>query len=526
MTWSLENSKNDEASKIRWETIPYFHGRILDIGCGPYKTFPHWTGVDNGHHWGNLGVDVRVDTAEKLDVFGSRSWDGVFSSHLLEHIPYENVPNALKEWVRVVKDGGHLMLYLPDEDEYPKVGHKYANTDHKWDVSYDKLMEAMEKVERGWDLIDFQKRNETDEYSLWFVFRIGGKGHRTSFMSPKPAKRAAIVRYGAQGDMIQMSSILPWLKSEGYWIDLYCQSGDGYEVIKHDPHIDRFIIQGKDEIPNQFLKQFWDYTRPKYDKWINLCESVEGTLLASPGRATFEWTNEARAVHMERNYLEWTHLLAGVPPPYRPAFHSTLDEKSWARRWKERTKARNVILWSLAGSSGHKVWPHLDTIIARVMLEMPDTHVVLVGDASCMILEQGWENEKRVHRQSGKWSIRESMAFAEVADLVIGTETGLLNAAGHMATPKIITLSHSSQEMLTKHWKNVIALEQPAGVGCSKHPCRQLHGGEGHSPWEDCPRHDETGTALCQFHIHPDMMWEAILSVLRTNVPNLGTKAA
>ena len=32
--YSTENAKNDEASKIRWETVPYFHGRVLDIGCG------------------------------------------------------------------------------------------------------------------------------------------------------------------------------------------------------------------------------------------------------------------------------------------------------------------------------------------------------------------------------------------------------------------------------------------------------------------------------------------------------------
>jgi ADP-heptose:LPS heptosyltransferase len=512
MTWSLENSKNDEASKIRWETVPYFHGRILDIGCGPYKTFPHWTGVDNGHHWGNIGAFEKIETAEKLDIFSSRSCDGVFSSHLLEHIPYENVPNTLREWTRVIKDGGHLMLYLPDEDEYPKVGHKYANADHKWDINYAKLMSQMDKVERGWDLIDYQVRHENDEYSLWFVFRIGGKGHRESFRAPKPEKTAAVVRYGAQGDMMQMSSILPGLKEMGYHVTLYCQAGDGYEVVKHDPHVDRFIIQGKDEIPPVFLKEFWDYTQKKYGKWINLCESVEGTLLASPGRASFEWSHDARAVHMDRNYLEWTHTLAGVPPPYRPRFHSTLDERAWARQSANRWGKRNI-LWSLAGSSGHKVWPHVDTIIARVMLEMPDTHVVLVGDASCMILEQGWEKEPRVHRQSGKWSIRESMAFAEVADLVIGTETGLLNAAGHMDTPKVICLSHSSEEMLTKHWRNTVSLQQPQGVGCPKSPCRQLHGGEGHDPWADCPKHESTGTALCQFYITADMMWDAIVSV-------------
>ena len=510
--WSIENAKNDEAAKIRWEIVPYFYGRVLDIGCGAYKCFPHFIGVDNGHHWGPQGVDV-VAEATDMSLFADTSCDTVFSSHLLEHIAYEDVPKALSEWMRVLKTGGHLILYLPDEDQYPKVGEYGANADHKWNCNYDKVIAAMDLLKFGWDLIDYQSRAETDEYSLYFVFRKKDCGRDFSWKGPKPEKTAAVVRYGAQGDMIQMSSILPWLKEQGYHVTVYCQAGIGYEVAKSDPHVDRFIIQGKDMIPPQFLPEFFDYTRRKYDKWINLCESVEATLLASPGRVQYEWPNELRAKYLDRNYLEWTHELAGVPPPYRPKFYSTTAEKIWAKE-KARSYGKRNILWSLAGSSGHKVWPHLDAVIAGIMLQYPDTHVVTVGDESCQILEFGWEDEKRVHRMSGRWSIRESMAFAEQADLIIGTETGLLNAAGHMDVPKIITLSHSSEEMLTKHWKNVTALKQPKGVGCGKYPCRQLHGAMGVSPWADCPQEETTGTALCQFHVTPKMMFDAIASVL------------
>lgn len=518
MTWSLENSKNDESAKIRWELIPYMHGRALDLGCGPYKVFPHFIGVDNGHHWGHLGTDVPVDDAAKLDLFADASCDLAYSSHLLEHFKYEDVPAVLREWMRVVKPGGHLILYVPDEAQYPKCGTEFANPDHKWDVNYDKVITAMERVAGGWDLIDYQVRSERDEYSLFFVFKkTEGRLHEFGWRKPKPAKTAAVVRYGAQGDMIQMSSVLPWLKEQGYHVTLYCQAGPGLEVIKHDPHVDRFIVQGKDEVPNQFLGEFWTETRKKYDKWINLSESVECTLLASPGRSNFEWPNSARAALLDRNYLEWTHTLAEVPPPYRPKFYSTPTEREKAR-WTAQKWGRRNVLWSLAGSSGHKVWPHLDMMVARIMTDYPDTHVVLVGDDACRLLETGWEAEPRVHCQSGKWTIRQSMAFAEVADLIIGTETGLLNAAGSMDTPKIITLSHSSPEMLTKHWKNTISLQQPKGVGCAKSPCRQLHGGNDTSAWLDCPKHEETGTALCQYHIGPEQMWTAIQAVLGVTV--------
>lgn len=343
--------------------------------------------------------------------------------------------------------------------------------------------------------------------------------HDFSHRKPKPEKTCAIVRYGAIGDMIQTSSLFPWLKEQGYHVTLYCQSGQGYQAIKHDPHVDRFIIQDRNGVPPQFLMEFWDDLKKKYDKFVNLSESIECTLLASYGRVAWEWPNHLRQKYLNRNYLEWTHELAEIPPPYRPKFYSTPEEKAWAKD-KARSYGRRNILWSLSGSSGHKVWPHLDTVLAGLMLQYPDVHVTLVGDESCQILEMGWEKERRIHKQSGKWSIRESMAFAEVADIIIGTETGLLNAAGSMDSWKIVNLSHSSPEALTKHWKNVITLEQPKGVGCNKHPCFQLHGANGTDTWMDCPTHtdEKMKVALCQYHITPQMMFQAIESILENRV--------
>lgn len=172
MTWDIETSKGNESAKIRWEIVPYTRGKVLDLGCGPFKAFAHFTGVDNCHHAKEFGWDIKpeihVETCEDLSVLGSQAWDAVFSSHLLEHIA--DYQKALKEWWRVIKVGGYLILYLPDEDEYPKVGEKGANPDHKWNVNYDKVIEAMKEV-GSWDLIDFQKRNQEDEYSLYFVFK-------------------------------------------------------------------------------------------------------------------------------------------------------------------------------------------------------------------------------------------------------------------------------------------------------------------------------------------------------------------
>ena len=561
MSWSIENSQGNESRHVVWDLVPYMRGKAIDLGCGPYKALPHFIGVDSCKDTEMFGIqmkpDLRADVT-KLDMLASGAYDCVYSSHTLEHI--EDHVSALREWWRLVKVGGYLCLYLPHADLYPRCkgkdewrewceknppenfansaaaveafakerrdkgltligevysGTPFANPDHKHDFLPEDIISAMKKIGGGFDLVENDVRGFDDQYSFWQVYRKIPSGVKESWKNPKPPKACAVVRYGAIGDMVMASSILPGLKEAGFHVTLYCQSGNGFETIKHDPHIDRFIIQDKDAVPPQFLGDFWAHEKKKYDRWINLSESVEGTLLACPDRVQWEWPNLVRAKYLDRNYLEWTHELSGVPPPFKPKFYSTPEEKSWALKQKQGRS----ILWSLAGSSGHKSWPHLDTVIAALMLQYPDVHVYMVGDDLCQLLERGWEKEPRVHCLSGKWSIRQSLSFAEVADIIIGTETGLLNAAGFMPAHKIITLSHSSHEMLTKHWVNTTVLEQPEGVGCPKRwkanggACRQLHGGNGMDSWIDCPKH-ETGSSLCQYSVSPEQMWDALERVL------------
>lgn len=467
-------------SDLRFDLVPYFHGRILDVSEGSSRAFPHFI----------CHIELGITEAHQCRFIADKSLDGVVSSYLLDKLSTSEVIAALKEWVRIVKDGGHIVLHVPLTDEKSV-----------WAVRVDTIINAMPG---NWDMVCQDHRADG---SLLAVFRIGGEGKIFSWKLPKPEKTCAVVRLGAFGDMIQASSIFPWLKEQGYHLTVYT-SDHGAPVIKHDPNIDRIIIQGRDEVPAAALWSFWEHEKKKYDKWINLSESVEGTLLAAHGSAAFGWPNEVRAKHMDRNYLEFTHEIAGVPPPYAPRFYATQEEKLWAKE-KARSYGRRNILWSLSGSAPHKAWPHLDAVVAAIMLAYPDTHVVMVADELSQVLETGWGKERRVHKRSGEWTIRQSMAFAEVADLIIGTETGLLNAAAMMDTPKIVTLSHSSHEMLTKHWRNVTALSQPKGTGCPKQPCRQLH-----MDWTDCPRHPSGASSLCQYEISAEMMMNAVVRVL------------
>lgn len=504
MVWKIDDPCGNESGKIVWETTPYCRGRGLDLGCGPNKVWPHAIGVDNYTETQLFGIEMKPEVVcdvTKLDPFGSASMDFVFSSHVLEHI--EDYQGALKEWWRVVKPSGYLVLYLPDEDEYPKVGEEGANPDHKHNISIQLIVDAMKKV-GGWDLVRCEKRNEDQEYSIFFVFKKRtDKQHLYSHKKPIPEKRAAVIRYGAFGDAIQASSILPGLKEQGYHVTFFCTPRT-QDVLLHDPNIDEFYIQDTDQVPNLALNSFWDWHRKKFDKWINLSESVEGTLLALPGRPNHRWPMNLKRRMMDVNYFEFTHDMAQVPMPPRPKFYSTPEERVWAKKEKG---GGMLVMYPLSGSSVHKVWPHQDAFFARVLVKYPSARVVTVGDMMSTLLEQGWENEPRILKRSGKYSIRQSMALLGECDVVVGPETGMLNAAGHMSMPKIVLLSHSSANNLTKHWVNTTAIE-PKNTSCF--PCNQMH-----YSFEHCRRDEETGTAACQADISVDQVWSAFEDSMR-----------
>ena len=318
---------------------------------------------------------------------------------------------------------------------------------------------------------------------------------------PKQSDTCLIHRFGAIGDMIQMSSILPGLKKQG-WRICVNTTPQGMAIVKNDPHIDEFLIQEDDQVPNAELGDYWKREEKAYGKFINLAESVEGSLLALEGRKQWKWHPAFRHLLMDVDYLEATHAIAEVP--YKPAakFYPTSAEKKLAISRRKKLKKKNyVIMLSAAGSSVHKIWPYMDSLIARMLILHNDVRFIIVGDALSQIAEIGWEKEPRVLRRSGKWSVRDSLAMAQQCDLVIAPETGIANAVAFgESVSKILLLSHSSKKNLGWNWKNAAILE-PYGAEC--YPCHALHYG-----FHTCKKDEETGCSVCMSAHDIDTVFE------------------
>lgn len=100
-----------------WARI--LRGAGIDVGSG---TDP----LPGARPW-----DVQDGDGARLATVPDDSLDYVHSSHALEHM--SDPATALKNWIRVVRPGGHVVVVVPDEDMYeqgrwPSV----FNSDHKW----------------------------------------------------------------------------------------------------------------------------------------------------------------------------------------------------------------------------------------------------------------------------------------------------------------------------------------------------------------------------------------------------------
>jgi SAM-dependent methyltransferase len=94
-------------------------GKGIDIGCGPDPVTP------DVHKF-----DQQNGDANQITKYVHEEFDFVFSSHCLEHM--RNPREAILEWWKLVRPGGHLFFIVPDEDLYEQgVFPSRFNSDHK-----------------------------------------------------------------------------------------------------------------------------------------------------------------------------------------------------------------------------------------------------------------------------------------------------------------------------------------------------------------------------------------------------------
>ncbi len=111
-------------------------------------------------------TDYVSDVSKKID-FPDKTFNIVYASHILEHIPWYMLEKTIKEWTRVLKIGGSLEVWVPDGLKIAK-----AFCDSEQGINNDFMKD-------GW-----YRFNEEKDPTKWFSGRmfsygdgIGTRGH-------------------------------------------------------------------------------------------------------------------------------------------------------------------------------------------------------------------------------------------------------------------------------------------------------------------------------------------------------------
>ena len=94
--------------------------KFLHIGCGP-KRKDQTTPVFNTHEWDEVTLDIDpncnpdiIATMTDLSIVPDNSFDAIYSSHNIEHLYMHEALEAAKEFKRILKDTGYVMICCPD----------------------------------------------------------------------------------------------------------------------------------------------------------------------------------------------------------------------------------------------------------------------------------------------------------------------------------------------------------------------------------------------------------------------------
>jgi len=141
----------------------YCRGKGLDIGPGKWP-------LD-----GAIPIENDEDqNAYNLDSFKLNSLDYVFSSHCLEHL--ERWKEALSLWIRKLKVGGILFLYLPHKSmKMWRPGGPWARHHHVWIPTVEKINSFL--TQNGMEIVDYNP----DRDEAWSFHIVAKKLKKTSF---------------------------------------------------------------------------------------------------------------------------------------------------------------------------------------------------------------------------------------------------------------------------------------------------------------------------------------------------------
>lgn len=285
-------------------------------------------------------------------------------------------------------------------------------------------------------------------------------------------KRAIIIRGGRGiGDLLFTTPIPGLLRREGYQVDVAVWP-ENAAVYAHHPCV-HDLVPYPDQGETPAWEAWLDKLEAEYGLVINLAYTVEKKFFHKTDGQFGEIPplSERRAAGLGKNYYDETVQAAGFlleeGEHFRPEIYLGPEEEEALAEFAEEKARREekVVLWNLHGSTKNKQIVRGLTYLAEVLQRVPQSRHYLVSNFrfdSHLI-----PRDERVIHVGGQWNLRTSLIMTKAADLVVGPDSALVNAAGVWETPKIVFYGHSEPGNLGNNFAN----HYPIVPACECSPC-------------------------------------------------------
>ena len=175
--FGIKFQSGSETSKVRHWVLPYCTGKGCDVGFGGDKIMKvDCDGIDFPQPYTNTGkdkVDIGCDVINNEIPVADNTYDYVYTSHLIED--FTDTKDALRKFIRVLKNGGNLILVFPDQPKYEvycrEIGIPMNPYHVHADMGHDYMLARLHELEGISYEILFSSNCEVD-YNVVIVLKI------------------------------------------------------------------------------------------------------------------------------------------------------------------------------------------------------------------------------------------------------------------------------------------------------------------------------------------------------------------
>lgn len=175
--FGLRFQSPSETAKVRHWVLPYCIGKGCDVGFGGDKIMKtNCDGIDFPQPYTYTGkdkVDIGCDVIHNEIPVPDNTYDYVYTSHLIED--FVDTKDALQKFIRILKNGGNLILVFPDQPIYEvyckNLGIPMNPYHIHADMGYNFMLKCMEQIQNISYEILFSSNCEMD-YNVVMVLKI------------------------------------------------------------------------------------------------------------------------------------------------------------------------------------------------------------------------------------------------------------------------------------------------------------------------------------------------------------------